>query len=79
MPAEWKSTNVVLIFKKGSKGDKNSYRPVSLTSVVGNLLESIIRDQVQKFLNDNKLIYSSHHGFTTGKSCLTNLIPRDTM
>ena len=41
-----KSRNVVLIFKKGSKGDKSNYRPVRLTSLVGKLLESIIRDQV---------------------------------
>ena len=37
------------------------------------MLESIIRDQIQKFLNENKLIYSSQNGFTKGKSCLTNL------
>ena len=65
---DWKSANVVVIFKKGSKNDKNNYRPVSLTSIVGircwRLL--IIRDQVQKFLDENKLIYSSQHGFTKG-------------
>ena len=65
---------MVPIFKKESKGDKNNYRSVSLTSIVGKLLESIIRDQVQKFLDENKLIYSSQHGFTKGKSRLTNFI-----
>ena len=64
IPVDWKSTNVVPIFKKGSKVDKNNYRPISLTSIVGKLLESIIKDKVQKFLNENKLIYSSQHGFT---------------
>ena len=57
IPGDWKSANVVPIFKKGSKGDKNNYRPVSLTSIVGKLLESIISDQVQTFLDENKLIY----------------------
>ena len=38
------------------------------------MLESIIRDQVQKFLDEIKSIYSSQHGFSKGKSCLTNLI-----
>ena len=37
-------------------------------------MESIIRDQVQKFLDENKLIYSSQYSFTKGKSCLPNLI-----
>ena len=46
IPVDWKSTNVVPIFKKDSKGDKNNYRPVSLTSIVGKLLESIIKNHV---------------------------------
>ena len=32
------------------------------------------RDQLQKYLNENKLIYSSQRGFTEGKLCLTILI-----
>ena len=67
---DWKSANVVPILKKGSKADKNNYRPVSFKSIVGKLLESIIRYQVQKFLDENKLIYSSQHKYT-GKSYLT--------
>ena len=51
---EWKSANVVPIFKKGSKDDKNNYGPVSLISIIYKLLESIIRDQVQRFLDENK-------------------------
>ena len=51
IPVDWKRANVVPIFKKGSKGDKNNY----ITSIVVKLLESIIRDQVQKFLDETKL------------------------
>ena len=50
------------------------YKPVSLTSIVGKLLESIIRNQAKIFLYENKLTYSSQHGFTKGKFCLTYLI-----
>ena len=74
LPGNWKWANVVPIFTKGSKDDKNNYRLVSLTSIVGKLLESIIREQIQKFLDENKLIYSNQHGFKKGKSCLTILI-----
>ena len=38
IPDDWKSANVVPIFKKGSKGNKNNYRPVNLTSVILLLL-----------------------------------------
>ena len=54
VPTDWRSANVIPIFKKGSQSDKNNYRPVSLKSIVGKLLESIIRERLQKFLEENK-------------------------
>ena len=45
IPGDWKRANVVPIYKNDSKGNKNNHRPDSLTSKVGRLLESIIRDQ----------------------------------
>ena len=51
-----------------------NYRPVSLTSVVGKLLEILTKDQMRKHLNKYKLIKGSQHGFTKGSSCLTNLL-----
>ena len=74
IPDDWKQANVVPIFKKGSKGDVNNYRPVSLTSIVCKLFESILRDQLQIFMEENSLINNSQHGFSKGRSCLTNLI-----
>ena len=38
---------------------KNNYMPVNLTSIVGKLLESVIREKVQKFLEENNLIEAS--------------------
>ena len=66
IPVDWKSINIIPIFKKDLKGDKHNDRPVSLTSITGKLLESIIKDQVQKFLDENKLIYINQYGFING-------------
>ena len=52
----------------------SNYRPISLTSVVGKMLESIIAKRLRKHLDRHKLIRDSQHGFQTGKSCLTNLL-----
>ena len=60
--------------KKGSREELGNYRPVSLTSVAGKLLETLIRDQMSNHLNKCKLIKGSHYGFTKGISCLTNLL-----
>ena len=47
VPDAWKTANVVPIFKKGSKTSPENYRPVSLTSHLGKLLEKIIRKKLE--------------------------------
>ncbi len=42
VPVDWKLANVMPIFKKGQKDDPGSYRPISLTSVSGKVMEQII-------------------------------------
>ena len=74
VPRIWRQANVVPIFKKGDKGESSNYRPISLTSVVGKMLEAIIARAIRKHLDDHSLIKNSQHGFTKGKSCLTNLL-----
>ena len=74
VPDDWRVAHVVPLFKKGSKRNPGNYRPVSLTSVVGKLLEGVIRDRIYKYLDRQGLIRESQHGFVRGRSCLTNLL-----
>ena len=73
-PEEWKCANVTPIQKKGDWTEPSNYRPVSLTSQVCKVLESIIRDRIVQHLTDNKLLNDAQHGFREGRSCLTNLL-----
>ena len=50
-----------------------NYTPVSLTSVICKLLETIIRDHVMDFLIKHKLINSSQHRFLKARLRLTNI------
>jgi len=50
------------------------YMPVSLTSIPGKVMEQLILEVINKQVQEKKFIRSSQHGFTKGKSCLTNLI-----
>ena len=72
IPEIWKSAHVTAIFKSGSKSKPENYRPISLTSVPGKLLERIIRDEIVNHMTDNNLFAKSQHGFLAGKSCVTN-------
>lgn len=74
IPQDWRDANVVSIFKKGGREKAENYRPISLTSVIGKLLESIIKECIVGHLDRHRLLKDTQHGFLSGKSCLTNLI-----
>ncbi|KAK4821391.1 hypothetical protein QYF61_019292 [Mycteria americana] len=74
VPADWRLANVTPMFKKGQKEDPGNYRPVSLTLVLGKLMEQIIVSAITWHVEDNQGIKPSQHGFRKGRSCLTNLI-----
>jgi len=71
---DWRKASVTPVFKKGKKEDPGNYRPVSLTSIPGKVMEQLILEVINKQVEEKKVIRSSEHGFTKGKSCLTNLI-----
>ena len=62
------------IFKKGKKTDPGNYRPVSLTSVISKIMESIVRDEIVSHLMKNNLITDAQHGFVPGRDCMTQLL-----
>ncbi|KAG6940840.1 hypothetical protein G0U57_011320 [Chelydra serpentina] len=70
---DWVIANVTPTFKKGSRDDPGNYRPVSLTSVPGKLVETIVKNKIVRHI-EHKLLGKSQHGFCKGKSCLTNLL-----
>jgi len=53
LPDEWKLGNVITVYKKENKGNPSNYRPLSLTSVICKLMESIIRDHIMEFFFQN--------------------------
>ena len=74
IPEDWRTAHVTPVFKKGSRLHAENYRPISLTSIVCKILESMITREIVSFLSENKLLNTSQHGFVSHRSCLTNLL-----
>ena len=75
IPKEWKIALVSAIYKrKGDKHNPVNYRPISLTSIVCKILESIIRDSLMKYLKANGILSDRQFGFLAGRSTTLQLL-----
>jgi Reverse transcriptase (RNA-dependent DNA polymerase) len=74
LPSAWKRAIVTPIYKKGPASDPSNYRPISVTSVFGKLMERIVVKEIHTFLAHHKLLNRAQHGFLRGKSTTTNLL-----
>ena len=74
LPVDWKVANVCPIFRKRTRNNAGSDRPVSLTSVLSKTMDAIVKDRLIEFVEENEIISNAQHGFRKGKSCLRNLL-----
>ena len=62
-PDDCKISKLKPLFKKGSKIDPKNYRPISLLPIISKILEKLVHDQTQNYLDKNKIIYDYQSGF----------------
>jgi len=74
LPTDWKLAYVTPLHKKGPRNLVSNYRPVSLTSTVVKIMESIIKDNILQHILDNNLVSPFQYGFLPGRSCSTQLL-----
>lgn len=74
LPNIWKTANVTPIYKKGRRSDPGNYRPVSLTSQLVKILESLITSSIVNFLETHDLLSDDQFGFRSKRSCAWQLL-----
>ena len=66
-PTVWKAAYIASIYKnKGDKCDPSSYRPMSLCSCFGKILERLVKEQLIVHLNKHFPLQNAQHGFIMG-------------
>ena len=74
VPDDWKIANVTAIFKNSNKSDPGNYRPVSLTSVLCKVMETMLREEIIQHMKENKLFHNKQFSFIAGRSTVLQLI-----
>ena len=73
LPSDWKTSNISVIHKRGSKYNVENYRPISLTCIACKIMESIIRDNLAQYFAVNNLFSDYQYGFIKGRSATLQL------
>ena len=71
VPDDWKLSNVIPVFKSGTRNDCKNYRPISITSIISKVLEKIISSEILLHLTLTGQIPVNQHGFLPRRSCNT--------
>ncbi|KFU88354.1 RNA-directed DNA polymerase from mobile element jockey, partial [Chaetura pelagica] len=56
VPEDWRRPNVTLVYKKGKKEDPGNYRPVSIISIPGKVMEQLALGIISRHIKDEGVI-----------------------
>ena len=73
-PSSWKTAYVTAFYKKGDASLPSNYRPISLISCVGKVMERVVYKHVYNHMVRNKLFYEYQSGFLPKHSTIHQLL-----
>ena len=75
VPLLWKITHVSPIFSgKGNPHSSQNYRPISVTSIVCNIMEKVIFKRLFNYMKANNILSKCQSGFLPNDSTVNQLI-----
>ena len=73
-PETWCRGYMVPIFKSGKKSDVNNYRPITASSCLGKLFNTVLNNRLNKFLDENNIISWEQAGFSKGQRAADHIL-----
>ena len=67
-PNDLKIAKVTLIYKADNSSNIGNFRAISVLPCFSKMLERIMYNRLQKYLNDQNILYDKQFGFQTGYS-----------
>ena len=74
VPLAWKEANVTPIFKINDPSVVSNYRPISLLSAVGKVLEKVVHKHLFNYIRDHEILSALQSGFIPGDSTINQLV-----
>ena len=66
-PESWRTTRLVVLFKKGDRKDPGNYRPISLLSILYKVFTKVIDNRIGQIFERGQSVEQA--GFRSGFSC----------
>ena len=74
-PKVWKRSIIKPVLKPGKSQEKvSSYRPISLTCVIGKVMEKLVTNRITYYVEKKNLLTNVQTGFRRGKSTIDQLV-----
>jgi hypothetical protein len=73
-PSTWKIARVMPAFKKDDKSSPSNYRPISLLSCIGKVMERAVYKYTYHFIFEHSLLYAYQSGFIRRHSTVYQLL-----
>ena len=70
-PLLWKSTHVTPLFKGGDRDNLDNYRPISKLPCLAKVLETLINNQLKRFLSAHSVLSPHQSGFRANHSTIS--------
>lgn len=70
-PNDWKTSTIVPIPKIKKPIKASDYRPINILAIYEKVLELVVKDQIEKYLEANEVLTEHQSGFRKSHSCET--------